>query len=201
LATSSEKPMLIIAVTGMPGSGKSTVSKALSQELSASLFVMGDLVRDEVVRRGLPLTAENIEQVATELRSRHGRGAVGVLLLERLKGIKADYIVVDGLRSPEEVKVLRSLAPTCVIAVHAAPLIRLRRYLSRSREGEKSLDTFWLRERKNLEYGIGDVIATADFVIVNEGSIEELMTSVKRIVEVIRRGEWKGRCGGSTEAH
>jgi len=85
LATSSEKPMLIIAVTGMPGSGKSTVSKALSQELSAPLFVMGDLVRDEVVRRGLPLTAENIEQVATELRSRHGRGAVGVLLLERLK--------------------------------------------------------------------------------------------------------------------
>jgi len=50
--------MLIIAVTGMPGSGKSTVSKALSQELSAPLFVMGDLVRDEVVRRGLPLTAE-----------------------------------------------------------------------------------------------------------------------------------------------
>jgi len=201
LATSSEKPMLIIAVTGMPGSGKSTVSRALSQELSAPLFVMGDLVRDEVARRGLPLTAENIEQVATELRSRYGRGAVGVLLLERLKDIRAGYIVVDGLRSPEEVEALRSLAPTCVVAVHAAPLIRLRRYLSRSREGEKGFDTFWLRERKNLEYGIGNVIAMADFVIDNEGGIEELMASVKRIVEVIRNGEWKGRCGGSTEAH
>ncbi|MGC9071551.1 MAG: AAA family ATPase [Acidilobus sp.] len=187
--------MLILAVTGMPGSGKSTVSIGLSRELSAPLFIMGDIVRDEVAKRGLPLTAENVERVAMELRASYGRGAVGRMLLERIKVVKSDYVVVDGVRSPEEIDLLRSLAPTCVIAVHAAPSVRLRRYLSRGREGEDA-SSFALRERKNLEYGIGEVIAEADYVIINERGLEDLMGAVRELAEVIRGGGWEGRCGG-----
>ncbi|MGC9210458.1 MAG: AAA family ATPase [Acidilobus sp.] len=192
--------MLIIAVTGMPGSGKSTVSQGLSRELRAPLFVMGDIVREEVVRRGLPLTAENVELVATELRSKYGRGAVGKLLYDRLKGLSSEYVVVDGLRSPEEVEILRSLAPTCVVAVHAAPSIRLSRYLARGRKGE-SVDSFSLRERKNLEYGIGEVIAEADYMVINEGGLEDLLRAVKGLAEAIKGGEWKSRCGSPGKAH
>lgn len=186
--------MLIVAVTGLPGSGKSTVSLELSRALQAPLYVMGDLVREEVKRRGLPLTAENVELVATELRKAYGRGAVGRLLLERLRGVSADYVVVDGVRSPEEVEILRGLAPTCVVAVHAAPAVRLRRYLSRSRQGETDVNSFSLRDRKNLEYGVGEVIALADYMIVNEGGLDELRSQVASLAEVIRVGGWKGRC-------
>ncbi len=186
--------MIIVAVTGMPGSGKSTVSLQLSKELPAPLYVMGDIVRDEVLKRGLPLTAENIEAVATELRKSYGRGAVGRLLLDRIRGLAADYVVVDGVRSPEEVELLRGLAPTCVVAVHAAPSIRLRRYLSRSRQGESDINSFHLRDRKNLEYGIGYVIALADYMIVNESGLEELRSQVRAVAEAIRSGIWKGRC-------
>lgn len=188
--------MLILAVTGMPGSGKSLLASELARLLNAKVVVLGDIVRAEVSRRGLPLTAGNVEMVATELRSKYGRGAVGLLAKDIISGLNAEYVVVDGVRSPEEVEIFRSIAPTCVIAVHAAPAIRARRELSRARESSITIDDVKLRDLKNLEYGIGDVIAMSDYMIVNELSAEELIRQASQLAEAIRGGQWKDRCRG-----
>ena len=46
--------MLIIAITGMPGAGKSTVAGALGG-VGLRRIAMGDMIREESSRRGLPL--------------------------------------------------------------------------------------------------------------------------------------------------
>lgn len=189
-------PRLIVAVAGLPGSGKSELSRALAGALKATLVVLGDIVREEVRRRGLEPTPENVEAVATELRARWGRGVVARLAEGAIRSAPSDYVVVDGLRSPEELDVLRSIAPTCVVAVHAAPSIRFSRLSSRGRLGEGSLEAFMLRDRKNLEYGVGDVVALADYMVVNESSVDELVKRARELAEAIARGEWRGRCRG-----
>jgi len=188
--------LLVVCVTGMPGSGKSSFAKSLSSLLNAKLIVMGDVVREEVKRRGLPITITNVELVATELRKAYGRGAVGAKVAEMLRGSGEDYVIVDGVRSPEEISYLRSLGDLCVVAVHAAPSIRYTRQLSRAREGQLTLEELRFRDSKNLEYGIGDVIAMADYMIINEGSAKELEGEARRLAEAIRGGLWRGRCGG-----
>ena len=48
----------IVAITGMPGAGKSTAAHALAK-LGWTRVVMGDVIREETKRRGLEPVAKN----------------------------------------------------------------------------------------------------------------------------------------------
>ncbi|MEB3861812.1 MAG: AAA family ATPase [Desulfurococcales archaeon] len=194
--------MLLVLVTGMPGSGKSVVASMLARILDAPVYSMGDIVRREVARRGMELTVENIERVARELRREMGMAAVAKLLLKELRGIHASIVVVDGVRSLDEVEVLRGAGRPCIVAVHASPLTRYRRMMARARRGDiDGWNSFRMRDMANLSYGIGGVIAMADYMIVNESGPEELEASVARVAGEIRSGEGKGCSGGGGPPH
>jgi len=193
---------VIVAVTGMPGSGKSLVARVLAEALGAEYYSMGDAVRREVERRGLPLTVENVEYVATMLRREHGRAAVAKLLLPDIENAGTEYVVVDGLRSVDEAGVLASAGRVCIVAVHASPKVRLERLMRRGRVDDiRGARDLALRDRKNLEYGIGEAIALADFMIVNEGSIEEARRQALIVARRIADGKGKSCCGGRLEAY
>jgi dephospho-CoA kinase len=185
----------IIAVTGMPGSGKSLVSSMISKMLSCPVISMGDAVRREVSRRGLEVTARNVEMVAKELREKYGMAAVAKLVEEDVRKYiqVGEWVVVDGVRGLEEVSVFAAIAPTCVVAVHASPATRHERLLARKRPGETPHD-FILRDKYNLKFGIGEVIALADFMIINEWGLAELESQVKGLVGELLNGAWT-RCG------
>lgn len=184
---------LIIAVTGMPGSGKSTVAKAISEHLGYPLMVMGDVVRGEVARRGLPLTSENVERVARELRDSLGEGAVAALMASDIKSMESEGVVIDGVRSPGELDVFRRLGRVCVVAVLAPPSVRIRRVSGRGRPGEaRTLEDFESRDRYNLQFGVGEVIALSDYYLVNIGDIGSLVREARRVAEAIRSGRGEG---------
>lgn len=179
--------MIVIAVTGMPGSGKSTVARVIAEELGYPLIVMGDIVREEVLKRGLEVTPENVERVARELREARGPGVIAEIVVERALLLGNPGIVVDGVRSLEEVSILARLGRVYVVAVHSPPNLRFKRMLARGREGDiRDFDTFKLRDRANLELGIGNVIALADYMIVNNSTLDRLIEEARRVAGEIR---------------
>ncbi len=188
----------IIAITGMPGSGKSTVSEIVSKLLGCPLVSMGDVVREEVKKRGLPLIPEAIEKVAQDLRKEKGPNAVALLTLDKIINFfnnKYLCVIVDGVRSLDEIEVFSKHANVCIIAVHASPAVRLERLLSRGREGDiSSLQEFKMRDRANLKLGLGNVIALADFMIINEGDLGDLENMAKKLIEKGKRNAWRS-CG------
>ncbi|AFZ71161.1 dephospho-CoA kinase [Caldisphaera lagunensis DSM 15908] len=193
---------LAIAITGMPGSGKSYVSKILSEKLKIKVFSMGDVVREEAKSRGLSLTVENIENLASELRKQYGNNAVAKILMEKLEKNKYNMIIIDGVRGLEELKIFNTIYDICLIAVHASPLTRFKRLNERKREGNDiSWDEFTFRDKKNLEYGIGNVIALSDFIVINESNLKDVESQINDIVEVIKNGEWKNYCRGGIETY
>ncbi len=174
--------MIVVAVTGMPGSGKSTVARIIAERLGYPLLVMGDVVREEVARRGLELTVYNVEAVARELRELRGPGAIAELIVERARALNAPGIVVDGVRSLDEVKVLSKLGKVYIVAVHSPPSIRFQRMIGRRREGDiGGLEEFKFRDEANLKLGIGNVIALADYMIVNNSTLEKLVEEAERV--------------------
>jgi len=118
--------LIVVAVAGMPGSGKSTVARVIAEKLGYPVIVMGDIVREEVARRGLAITAENVERVARELRELRGPGVVAEMVVERAGSLKAEGVVVDGVRSLEEVRVLSRLGKVYIVAVHSPQVSGLR---------------------------------------------------------------------------
>ena len=83
---------LIVCLTGMPGSGKSTIVSALKARGLESLN-LGDGVRDEAKKRNLEPTGENLGKLMLELRDKNGPGAVANLLTEKIKNSQSEVTV------------------------------------------------------------------------------------------------------------
>jgi len=159
----------VIGVAGMPGAGKSLVTRT-AKEIGLSVIIMGDVVREEVTKRGLSLTAENVGGVMLKLREEEGHAVVAKRCIPKIENAR-DVVVVDGLRSLYEVEEYKRHFPSFLtIAVHAAPETRFQRLFSRKRSDDpQGWESFCQRDTRELSVGLGNVIATADYMIINEG--------------------------------
>ena len=126
-----------IGIVGMPGSGKSIFTEA-ARELGIPILVMGDAVREETLRRGLELSSENVLSVAVDLRKKHGKEAIALLVVRKIEreGImdRSNVVVIEGLRSPEERdRFLKFFDRFVIVAIHASPRTRYLRIRQRRR--------------------------------------------------------------------
>src|ERR1700676_2578789 len=124
--------MLVVAITGMPGAGKSTAAKALETR-GFKRIVMGDVIREETRRRGLEPDEKTTGEVMLELREKYGPGAVAEVCLLRLKSMKENIVVIDGIRSYAEVEVFGRAGLVKLLAIHASRDRRFRLLTDRGR--------------------------------------------------------------------
>ncbi len=170
--------MLIgIAITGMPGAGKSTLANA-AKKLGIPVVSMGEIIFQETKKRGLSLTPENVGKVATELRKTFGDDIVAKLTIEHIRekilpqspSSEKIFIAIDGVRSLAEINTFKKFFDRLiVIAVHAPPEIRYKRLLNRKRLDDPSeVEKLIKRDLRELSFGLGDVIALADEILINK---------------------------------
>jgi dephospho-CoA kinase len=166
----------------MPGCGKEEVL-VVAKDLGFSIVRMGDLVREEAQRRGLPITDAAVGGMAHSEREAHGFGIWAERSLPRIRG---ERILVDGLRGRAELDVFRKAfgEALVVVAVHASPKARHERMLRRKRSDDAvTIDAVRARDIRELSWGLGDVIATADIMLVNEGSLDEFRRQARAALE------------------
>ncbi len=179
--------LLIVAVTGMPGAGKSTAAQALVGR-GWRRVVMGDVIRAETKRRGLEPDAKNTGEVMKLLRKERGDAAVAELCLEAINRVGGGKVVVDGIRSMDEVVAFRKRARVLLIAVHASPARRFALLKERGRQDDPiTYEMFLERDRRELGVGIGNAIALADETISNQHTTPEKLEA--EMAEVVERWE------------
>lgn len=180
------KPQVVIGIAGMPGAGKDTVKEIICK-YGFPVIVMGDEIRAEAARRNLEPTPENIGRLMLQIRAEEGPDAVAKRCMKKIRDLDADVVVINGLRSLHEVEFFRGEFQSFkVVAIHASPKTRFERLLKRGRSDDpKDWETFSERDRRELGVGLGNVIALADYMIVNEGAIEDLEREVKRVIEKV----------------
>lgn len=180
----------IIGIVGLQASGKSVVS-SIFVEKGASRVRMGDVVWNEVERRGLDLNEGNVAEVAQELRDAEGMGAIAkrCVPLIREKGEESDIVVVDGIRGIAEVEVFRKEFGEnfFLLSVEASSDIRYNRIKQRGREDDiTSFEEFKEKDKRELNWGLEEAMDKTDYKIINEGSIEELKKKSSKILEKIK---------------
>jgi dephospho-CoA kinase len=194
----SVRCLVAIVIAGMPGSGK-TVFSDVAREMGFGVYVMGDVIREELVRRGLPITRDNMSLVAREMRVLHGEDIVArriadKIFMDRCKLVSSDgccHVVIDGARSISELDLFRRVfSRVILVAIHASPRARFARLVSRGRDGDpRSWEDFEMRDRFELSMGLGSLIALADIMIINEGiDLEDFRAKSREILVNIYRG-------------
>ena len=173
--------MKAIAFTGMPGAGKTEAVK-VAKEMGIKVVSMGDEVRNEARKRGLELNDENVGKIADEMRKKYGMDIWAKKCIEKLSSEK--IIVIDGIRNIEELETFRNRIKNFIlVAIHASPKTRYERLMKREREDDsKNVEELKEREKRELSWGLGDVIAMADIVLINEGDLEEFREKVREIL-------------------
>jgi dephospho-CoA kinase len=169
----------VIALSGMPGAGKGIASQA-AKLLGFEVLVLGDVIREETERRGLEPTPQNVGAVMLEVRAKEGPAVVAKRLLPKIENCRSANVVVEGVRSLHELVELHRAYEVVTVALHASPKTRFQRLLSRNRSDDpKNWETFYERDIRELDVGLGHVIALADIVLVNEGTITQLQSDFK----------------------
>ncbi len=139
-----------MGLTGPNASGKGEVASFLAAS-GFDVHSLSDAVREEATRRGLDHSRDHLIRVGVDLRSEHGPGALALSVLPRLKW----RAVVDSIRNPGEVEVLRRLPHFLLLGIDAPQALPA---------GQQLLAT----------------LALADVLIDNDGTIADLRRKVQR---------------------
>ena len=175
---------LIVCLTGMPGSGKSTIVSALKARGLESLN-LGDGVRDEAKKRNLEPTGENLGRLMLELRDKNGPGAVANLLTEKIKNSQSEVIIIDGVRSTAEIEVLKNVGSVKLLSIEASADTRYKFLGARGRSDDpETREKFEERDKREIGVGIDKSIAIADETISNSDiTLDELTERAYAVIE------------------
>lgn len=168
----------ILAIVGMPGAGKSTLTAYLRDKYGYDVVYFGGLVIEEVKNRGLDVIQDNENIVRNDLRDQHGMAAMAVLSIPKIEAAiqQGKKVLIDGLYSMEEYELLKDKYgdQLITIAIHASRPIREERAAGRTERGMSPavLKERDLREIKNLNKA--PPIVLADYHFTNDGTEIEM---------------------------
>ncbi len=178
----------ILAFVGAPASGKS-VAATVAKDLGIPVITMGDVIREELRRRHLPVTDENAGRVANEFRANEGLDAIAKRCLPRIQDVSVsggnEVVVVDGIRGVAEVEAFkREFGANFVLVRVDAPFsLRYARIKNRGR-GDDSLaiDEFKAREERENRWGMAEAMKQADRAVRNESSLRAFKEQIKALL-------------------
>jgi dephospho-CoA kinase len=178
----------VIAVVGMAGSGKGTITDYLEIKGFAKVY-FGGMVYEEVARRGLDIV-ENEKAVREDMRFLEGPAVLAKRAAQKADehfAAGANTVIFDGLYSWSEFKFLNEKYgdDLLLLAVFTPRKERHQRVIAR-REGHRSYTAEQIQKRdweeiENLEKG--GPIAYANYTLLNSGSREELIESVDVLLQ------------------
>jgi len=186
---------MIIGITGPNAAGKGEAAAYLGS-LGYAYHSLSDVLREALAAESVEPTRENLIAIGNRLRGEQGAG----VLAERIIGRLGKRDVVDSIRNPAEVEVLRRRADFILLGVDAPLEVRFSRAVARGRPGDgPTLEDFSAREaRENSpdpsRQQLARTFAMADLTISNGGTLDQLHHAVDAVLERIEeRGSAQSR--------
>jgi dephospho-CoA kinase len=176
---------MIIGIAGTIGSGKGTVVEYL-QKKGFKDYSSSGILKEMLTERGDPHTREYMADLAEELIATHPGGILSISLERARKDGAADFIL-EAIHRQSEADFVRRMGGK-ILGIDADIQLRYARTRARN-EGEKdavTLEQFTessAREdegKRHLTSNIASVIETADAIILNNGTLDELHAEIEQ---------------------
>jgi dephospho-CoA kinase len=124
------------------------------------------------------------------LRHNFGDDLLANAMAEDIKNDNKPFIVIDGIRRLADIKFLKTVPGFYLIRIVANEKLRHERVVSRNEnagDDKKTFADFLKDQQQETEIQIPEVMATADYEIVNEGTLTDLNKEVDEIIANIKK--------------
>jgi predicted RNA binding protein with dsRBD fold (UPF0201 family)/cytidylate kinase len=178
--------MKIIAFVGYPLSGKTTASK-IARKMGIPVIVMGDVIREELRKRGLELTDKNAGALANELRKKEGMDAIAKRCIPKIREAakESGVVVIDGIRGIAEVERFKNEFGDdfLLVAIHSDTDVRFERAKRRKRSDDVStVEDLMNRDKREESWGMDEAIRAANLTIENDSDMQTFIEKVEAIL-------------------
>ncbi len=182
----------VVAVCGMPGSGKGEFAQVLSEH-NIPVLSMGDMVRAEVRRLKLDESPGIFGEIAAQLRAEHGEDVLAVRLADAVDSHLESHpvVLIEGMRGTAERVVFdgRWRENFYSLAVVASADVRFTRIQNRGRSEDGDRQAFEIRDTRERGWGLEQIIEESDFVIDNNVDLDTFRQSCSAWLEAFSNQE------------
>jgi len=180
--------LMIIGVVGPIASGKSVMIELLIENGFTNLRV-SDVLKEEATKLGIPLERKPLQDLGNKLRAENGEGYLAEQLVRKMDDGR-NY-VVDSIRNPGEIEVLKRIPGFVLIGFDAPIEKRIQWIVLRNKFGdprtEQEIREMEARDRGEGEGNNGQQVwkcyEMADLRIVNDGNLEELFIKINEVMK------------------
>lgn len=188
---------MIIGITGTISSGKGKIAELIRDRGFVHHSFSAE-IREIAKERKIEVNRKNLEMLGGELIDENVLSKRIIAHIDKeLKKNPGKNFVVEGMRHPKQINALREYEfenPNkrfILIGVDADPKIRFERLRHRKRRGDpETFDEFKTIDDKERRPGGGqevdNCLAMADFIIENDGTVEELEAKVADVMRELR---------------
>ena len=187
MENSKTNDKVIIALVGRICAGKGTVSDHLAEKYNAAVLSFSNPMREILRILHQDVTRENLQKLSLAIRTGFGEDVFS----KAVKGIaetQTEHIVVlDPIRRSADIAAFPRKS-IVMVAVTRDDEGRYQSMLSRNREKNDSAVTkeqFAVLDNAETEIYINDLVAQADYVLENNGTIEELLAKTDNLLATI----------------
>ncbi len=182
------KDIIFLGLAGMPGSGKGEVAE-VAKKRGIPVFSIGNIVREWFARKCPEKPASEMNEYSNKEKKEKGNIIWAKRLAEKLKNqnFKSKLIIIDGIRSPEEVDFFKTMFDFRVVAIIASEETRFKRNSVRGRADDSAdFAAFKKRDETEISWGSEEVIQNSEYKIENEGTLKELDEKINFLLNKLK---------------
>jgi len=181
----------VIGIVGEIAAGKTTITKYLKEKYDTESSRFSDSLRDVLKRMYLQQTRHNLQILSTILRENFGQSMISDVMKQDIENKESPIVITEGMRRPSDMTSLVEAYKDgfYVIYIKTDDKLRYERLINRSENPDdqsKTWEEFQKECGQESELKIKEIAEKANFVIDNNGTLEELYAQVDKIIEKMK---------------
>lgn len=181
---------IIIGLTGKIGSGKDTVAKHLIGKYGGQSYSYSDALNEVLNIYNLPITRENQQKLSTVLRQNFSEDVLAKAMEKKVINSIGPIVAITNVRREADIADIKKLPNFYLIYVETDQQIRFNRYVLRNQsigDTEMTFEEFQLKDKAESEGQIEGLKEKANFVINNNGTLEDFYKQIDSIFEKLKK--------------